>query len=66
MHLNGTLHVIHDTWEFHQEPITGCLYEAASMRGEFWVNNLIAVCFLVRNRTFLVEPHEPRVANHIK
>jgi hypothetical protein len=65
LYLNAALHGIYDAWELDQKPVAGCLDDAATVGGYAGVKNLLTMSPLARNRAFLIQHHESRVADHV-
>lgn len=51
LHVDCAAHGIHDAGELDKHAIAGCLYDAATMLGDFRVNQFPAMRFKARERT---------------
>jgi hypothetical protein len=62
---HGAFHGIDDAAEFGQQPVAGQLEDAAVMRGDLRLEQLLAVGAEPLERGRLVHLHEPAVADHV-
>jgi hypothetical protein len=54
-----------DAGELHQQAVAHDLDDAAAMLGDLGVDERLAMGLEIGQRSRLVDPHEPRVADHV-
>ena len=65
LHFDRATHRIDDAGEFNQHAVAGGLDDAAAVLLDLVIDQLMAHRFEAFERTFLVRPHQPRIAGNI-
>ena len=65
LHLGGTADGVDDARELDQHPVASVLYDASAMLLDFRIDELAEKCLEPLVRSFLVHPHQARVAGHV-
>ena len=66
LHFDRAAHRVDHAAELHNGAIAGALDDAATVHGDYWINQIAADRPKPRQRTIFVGAGEPAIADHIR